>query len=120
MSNKHSSSSEPAKRKRRRGRRRTVLLMVQGLLLMGLLGVILAGGIVTGYVAALVKDEPVRSREELQKKIFTNYLTGFAYYNDGSLIGQLRASEGDRRLVRKSEVSPYLIPTSLSSPAAAR
>lgn len=109
MSNKHSSSSEPAKRKRRRGRRRTVLLMVQGLLLMGLLGVILAGGIVTGYVAALVKDEPVRSREELQKKIFTNYLTGFAYYNDGSLIGQLRASEGDRRLVRKSEVSPYLI-----------
>ncbi|REK61283.1 MAG: penicillin-binding protein [Brevibacillus sp.] len=109
MSNKHSSSSEPAKRKRRRGRRRTILLLVKGLLLMGLLGVILAGGVVLGYVAALVKDEPVRSREELQQKIFTNYLTGFAYYNDGSLIGQLRASEGDRRLVRKSEVSPYLI-----------
>jgi len=84
-------------------------MIVQALFLLGLMGGFVAGGIVTGYVAALVKDEPVRSKDELEKKIFTNYLTGFAYYNDGSLIGQLRAEEGDRRLVKKADVSPYLI-----------
>lgn len=109
MSNNHTSSSESTKKKRRRSRRRMVTLIASGLLMLGLMGGVLAGGILAGYVAALVKDEPVRSKEELAEKIFTNYLTGFAYYNDGSLIGQLRASEGDRRLVKKTEVSPYLI-----------
>lgn len=109
MSNSHTSSSEPTKKKRRRSRGRTIWIVVQMLFLLGLMGGAVAGGIVTGYVAALVKDEPVRSKAELEKKIFTNYLTGFAYYNDGSLIGQLRAEEGDRRLVKKADVSPYLI-----------
>ena len=109
MSNNQNSSSEPKKKKRRRGRRRLVWGIVQIVFLLGLMGAALAGGIVTGYVAALVKDEPVRTKEELEQKIFTNYLTGFAYYNDGSLIGQLRAEEGDRRLVKKADVSPYLI-----------
>lgn len=110
MSNNHTSSSEPKKKqKRRRGRRRLLWAMLQLIVLLGLMAAAVAGGILTGYVAALVKDEPVRSREELEQKIFTNYLTGFAYYNDGSLIGQLRAEEGDRRLVKKADVSPYLI-----------
>ncbi|MED4753110.1 PBP1A family penicillin-binding protein [Brevibacillus choshinensis] len=109
MSNSHNSSSEPTKKKRRRSRGRTIWIIVQLLFLLGIMGGVVAGGIVTGYVAALVKDEPVRSKEELENKIFTNYLTGFAYYNDGSLIGQLRAEEGDRRLVKKADVSPYLI-----------
>lgn len=109
MSNNQTSSSEPKKKKRRRGRRRLVWIMVQLIFLLGLMGAAMAGGIVTGYVAALVKDEPVRNKAELEEKIFTNYLTGFAYYNDGSLIGQLRAEEGDRRLVKKADVSPYLI-----------
>ncbi|USG67196.1 transglycosylase domain-containing protein [Brevibacillus ruminantium] len=109
MSNNQTSSSESTKKKRRRGRRRLFTLIASGLLVLGLMGGFLAGGILAGYVAALVKDEPIRSKEELAEKIFTNYLTGFAYYNDGTLIGPLRAAEGDRRLVKKSEVSPYLI-----------
>ncbi|MED1954537.1 transglycosylase domain-containing protein [Brevibacillus centrosporus] len=109
MSNSHNSSSEPTKKKRRRSRGRMIWIAIQLLFLLGVMGGVVAGGIVTGYVAALVKDEPVRNKEELEKKIFTNYLTGFAYYNDGSLIGQLRAEEGDRRLVKKADVSPYLI-----------
>lgn len=109
MSNNHTSSSESTKKKRKRSRKKTIWIIVQLIFLLGLMGGAVAGGIVTGYVAALVKDEPVRNKEELEKKIFTNYLTGFAYYNDGSLIGQLRAEEGDRRLVKKADVSPYLI-----------
>lgn len=109
MSNNHTSSSEPTKKKRKRSRKRIIWIIVQLIFLLGLMGGAVAGGIVTGYVAALVKDEPVRNKEEMEKKIFTNSLTGFAYYNDGSLIGQLRAEDGDRRLVKKTDVSPYLI-----------
>ena len=110
MSNNRASSSESKKKqKRRRGRKRLFWAMIQLIVLFGLMAAAGAGGILTGYVASLVKDEPVRSKQELEQKIFTNYLTGFAYYNDGSLIGQLRAEEGDRRLVKKADVSPYLI-----------
>lgn len=109
MENQFTSAEKSAKRKnRRRGKKHIVLTVLQLLLLFGFMGVLLAGGAVTGYIAALVKDEPVRSYDEISTKIFSNYLTGFAYYNDGTLIGQLRAEE-DRRLVKKSEVSQYLI-----------
>jgi penicillin-binding protein len=109
MPTNQSPSSDTSKPKRRRGRKRTVWIVLQLFLLVGMMGAVLAGGVVAGYVAALVRDEPVRSKQELEKKVFTNYLTSFAYYNDGSLIGQLRAEEGDRRLVKKADVSPYLI-----------
>jgi len=109
MQNSEKSAAPSSKRKRRRGNsKHPAILMLQMLLVLGFMGIFAAGGVVTGYVAALVKDEPVRGYEEIHKKIFSNYLTGFAYFNDGSLIGQLRAEE-DRRLVKKSEVSPYLI-----------
>ncbi|MGD8192293.1 transglycosylase domain-containing protein [Brevibacillus ginsengisoli] len=97
------------RKKRRRGKKHIVLTVLQLLLLLSSMGILMAGGAVAGYVAALVKDEPVRSYDEISNKIFSNYLTSFAYYNDGSLIGQLRVEEGDRRLVKKSEVSQYLI-----------
>jgi len=110
MSKNHSPASDASNRKRRRlGRKSTVWLVLQLLLLLGLMGIFLAGGAVTGYVAALVRDEPVRSYQEIYDKIFSNYLTGFAYYNDGTLIGQLRTPEEDRRLVKKGDVSPHLI-----------
>lgn len=109
MDNEFTSSDKKAKRKRRRGKKNIALIILQLFLLVGFMGALLAGGAVAGYVAALVKDEPIRSYDEIQNKIFSNYLTGFAYFNDGSLIGQLRAEDGDRRLVKKSEVSPYLI-----------
>jgi len=109
MPNNQSTSSESPKKKRRHSRRRTVWLITRLLLLSGFMGIALAGGVVTGYVAALVRDEPVRTYEEIHKKIFSNYVTGFAYYKDGSLIGPLRAEEGDRRLVKKTDVSPFLI-----------
>jgi penicillin-binding protein 1B len=85
-----------------------VFTVLKVLTLLFFIGIFLIGGTATGYVASLVKDDPVRSHAEIEKKIFSNYLTGFAYFNDKTLIGQLR-SEEDRRLVKKEEVSPHLI-----------
>ncbi|RXT13502.1 transglycosylase domain-containing protein [Ammoniphilus sp. CFH 90114] len=72
------------------------------------MGVFFAGGAAAGYIASLVKEDPVRSYEDVSEQVFSNHLTGFAYFNDKALIGQLRAEE-DRRLVKKEEVSPHLI-----------
>lgn len=79
-----------------------------------LTGIFLVGGSIFGYVAALVKDEPVRSREEIQSNVFKNNLTGFAYFsnkdqnNSNELIGMLRADE-DRRFVQYNEIPQYVI-----------
>ncbi|MBO8163727.1 MAG: transglycosylase domain-containing protein [Brevibacillus sp.] len=109
MDKNQPAAGKPAKPKRRNGKRKhPAIFALQLLLLLGAMGMVLAGGVLTGYVASLVKDEPIRSREEYEEKIFSNHLTGFAYYSDGSLIGQLRAEE-DRRLVKLSEVSHHLI-----------
>lgn len=61
-----------------------------------------------GYVSALVKDDPVRSKDTIQSMVRDNSLTGFVYFNDGTRVGQLRAEE-DRRMAEKSEIPQALI-----------
>lgn len=63
----------------------------------------LAGGIAVGYVSALVKDDPVRSKQMIMEKIQENVITGFVYFRDNSVIGQLRTEE-DRRLVALQDI----------------
>lgn len=88
---------------------RMLSIVIQVMIVIGLMGVTFAGAAAAGYVAYLVKDDPVRSYETIYNQIFNDYsLTGFAYFNDQSSIGQLRAEE-DRRLVHKDEVSSDLI-----------
>ena len=83
-------------------------LTVLWLLLFGLLAGLVAGGAVAGYVAALVKDEPVRSRAFIEQKINENAITGFVYFRDGTLIGQLRTAE-DRRPVTFNEIPQVVL-----------
>lgn len=68
-----------------------------------------AGGIAAGYVASLVKDEPVRPRALIEQKLGEDSETGFVYFNDNvTPIGQLRTQE-DRRLVELKDVPPQVI-----------
>lgn len=60
-------------------------------------------GTVFGFTTSLVKDEPVRSKEDIVSKIEENAITGFVYFNDDTPIGQLRSDE-DRRLVAFDEI----------------
>ncbi|WP_019636080.1 transglycosylase domain-containing protein [Paenibacillus fonticola] len=73
------------------------------LTLLGFAAVLFAGGAVFGYVSSIVKDDPVRSRADIEAKINHNEMTGFAYFRDGSGIGQLR-SEEDRRPISYDEI----------------
>ncbi|WP_334071798.1 MULTISPECIES: transglycosylase domain-containing protein [Paenibacillus] len=98
-------SAKPAP-KRKRGR--WVWSTLGWLVLLGFAGALFAGGVVFGYVSSIVKDEPVRSRADIEQKINHNDITGFAYFRDGQPIGQLR-SEEDRRPVAYQEIPSSVI-----------
>ncbi|MGM1049957.1 MAG: transglycosylase domain-containing protein [Bacillota bacterium] len=78
------------------------------LFVIGLMGTLFIGGSVLGYVTSIVKDEPVRSRALIEQKMDDNAVTGFAYFGDGSPIGQLRTEE-DRRPVKHDEIPQIVI-----------
>ncbi|AZK46963.1 transglycosylase domain-containing protein [Paenibacillus lentus] len=92
----------------KRSKWRYVRATLGWLTLLGFAAVLFAGGAVFGYVSSIVKDDPVRSRADIEAKINHNEMTGFAYFRDGSGIGQLR-SEEDRRPISYNEIPASVI-----------
>ncbi|WP_274650479.1 penicillin-binding protein 1A [Paenibacillus humicola] len=85
------------------------LITLKWLFIFGFAALLFTGGIAAGYVASFVKDEPVRSRAEIEAKLDENAITGFAYFNDGKTqIGQLRTDE-DRQLVQWKDIPQNVI-----------
>jgi penicillin-binding protein len=82
-----------------------IFKIVIALIIIGGFGVF---GVVSGFVAATLKDEPVRSGEEIKKAILENNQTGFAYFSNNELIGNLRAQE-DRRIIDYNDIPDLLI-----------
>jgi penicillin-binding protein len=78
------------------------------LILFGVLAGLVGAGAVTGYIASLVQDDPIRSRSLIEEKINENAITGFVYFNDGTPIGQLRTEE-DRRPVTYNQIPQTII-----------
>jgi penicillin-binding protein len=78
------------------------------LILFGVLAGLVGAGAVTGYIASLVHDEPIRDQILIEEKINENAITGFVYFNDGTPVGQLRTEE-DRRPVTFSEIPSIII-----------
>ncbi|MBB6733757.1 transglycosylase domain-containing protein [Cohnella zeiphila] len=78
------------------------------LVLFGILSGLVAAGAVAGYVASLVKDDPVRSRSFIEEKINQNAITGFVYFHDNTLVGQLRTDE-DRLPVTYDQIPQVVI-----------
>ena len=87
--------------KRKRGKLVWTILGYSTLFVLA--GILFVGGAVFGYVSSVVYDEPVRSRATIMEKINHSEMTGFAYFRDGSAIGQLRTEE-DRRPVTFKEI----------------
>ncbi len=89
-------------------RRKTIFRILIGMLLAVLAGALFAATVVTGYALALLKNEPVRERAFIFDQMNNNAMTSFVYFNDGTLIGQLRTDE-DRRMASLNEVPDYLL-----------
>ncbi|WP_231571123.1 transglycosylase domain-containing protein [Gordoniibacillus kamchatkensis] len=81
---------------------------VKWLFIFLILGGIVGGGAAFGYVTALVKDDPVRSRDSMMEMIQDNSVTGFVHFADDSVIGQLRTDE-DRRLAKLGDIPQVLL-----------
>lgn len=83
-----------------------------------ILGIVLAAflafGSLTGLVMSYIDGEPVRAATEIEDRILTNNLTGFAYFSsldengNNELIGALRADE-DRRLMSFEELPDHYV-----------
>jgi penicillin-binding protein len=78
------------------------------LILFGVLAGLVGAGAVTGYIASLVHDDPIRGRSLIEQKINENAITGFAYFNEGTPIGQLRTEE-DRRPVTFDQIPKSIL-----------
>ncbi|SFS69823.1 transglycosylase domain-containing protein [Marininema halotolerans] len=91
-------------------------ILFTGLVFLSLVmvGTMASVGAATGYVASLVKKEPVRDKSELKEKISKWSQTSSAYFDDGKPIGRLRA-DADRHVVTMDEVSPHLIDALVST-----
>ncbi|TBL78297.1 transglycosylase domain-containing protein [Paenibacillus thalictri] len=81
---------------------------IKWLIIAGFVAAVLGGGVAAGYVASMVKDEPVRTKEEMVAKMNENAITGFVYFNDDTVVGQLR-SEEDRRLADLQDIPQSII-----------
>jgi len=83
-------------------------LTFKWILLFLIFGGLLAGGAIAGYVAANVKDEEIRPQSYIQSKIEEYSMTGYVYFNDGTLVGQLRTDE-DRIVVTYDDIPTIVL-----------
>ena len=77
------------------------------LIIVGVLGFSFAGGVGAGYFAALVNNEPVRSKDDLKKDIYNYEETSEVYFSDKVYLGKLK-SDLDREEVSIDKVSDHL------------
>lgn len=98
---------------RKRSFARRLGSFVKWMVVLGFMGALFVGGALMGYVSSIVKDEPVRSRALIEQKVSENSITGFAYFADGSPIGQLRTEE-DRRPVTTDQIPQKVIDAVIS------
>ncbi|TYS58925.1 penicillin-binding protein [Sutcliffiella horikoshii] len=77
-------------------------------LVIGVIGVSFAGGAGAGYFAALVKEEPVRSYEDLRKNIYNYEESTEMYFANDVYLGKYRA-DLLREEVSLDNVSEHLI-----------
>lgn len=74
----------------------------------GLIGLCFAGGVGAGYFASLVKDEPIRSFEDMQRDIYNYEETSLVYFDKNVYLGKLN-TDIEREEVKLSDVSPHVI-----------
>src|SRR5690606_38085875 len=84
-----------------------LLITFKWIFVVALIFGILGGAAVFGFVASVVKDEPVRDQATIYSEIQKNSQTGFVYFNDGTPVGQLRGI--DRRIVDNLNDVPIVI-----------
>ena len=76
-------------------------------IVIGLMGTFFAGGVGAGYFASLVKDEPIRSYDEMKSDVYNYEETSEVYFAGDVFLGNFR-SDIERKEVELKDVSPLL------------
>ncbi len=77
-------------------------------IVVGVVGAVFAFGVGAGYFASLVKDEPIRSYDEMEKDIYNYEETSELYFADNNYIGDVQ-SDIHREEVSLKNVSDTLL-----------
>ncbi|QVY63840.1 penicillin-binding protein [Cytobacillus gottheilii] len=77
-------------------------------IIVAVLGTAFAGGAGAGYFASLVKDEPIRSYDNMKKDIYNYEETSELYFANDVYLGKLR-TDLEREEVNIDNVSEYLV-----------
>lgn len=100
------------------GTKQTLLIFLHSLkwlLLVACLGGVAVGGVLFGYVSALVKDDPIRSQEEILAALTQNTESGYIYFRDSEgngdppEMGRLRSEVDRQPITRLSEVPQIVV-----------
>jgi len=86
------------------------LLLIIGILTLGVFGL----SVGAGYFASLVKEEPLRAKEEMRSAVFNYEETSEVYFAGDVYLGKLR-TDLERTETNLSEVSPYVIDAVLAT-----
>lgn len=77
-------------------------------------GTVFVGSVGAGYFASLVKDEPLRSKEQMRTDIFSYEETSELYFANNIYIGKVDA-DLERKETKLEEVSPHVIDAVLAT-----
>ncbi|WP_374720929.1 transglycosylase domain-containing protein [Peribacillus tepidiphilus] len=77
-------------------------------IILAVLGTAFAGGVGAGYFASLVKDEPIRPKEELSKDLYNYEETSSIYFANNVYLGKLR-TDLEREEITLDQMSEHLI-----------
>lgn len=77
-------------------------------IIFGLTLFVFASAVGAGYFASLVKNEPLRSKDEMREQIFSYEETSELYFANDIYIGKIR-TDLDRKETSLVDVSPYVI-----------
>src|SRR5690625_4386814 len=83
-------------------------------IVIGAMVLLFAGGVGAGYFASLVKDEPIRSYEDMRKDIYNYEETSKLYFANDKYIGDIR-SDLHREEIELEDVSDLVIQAVLAT-----
>lgn len=115
---KKSSDIHPPKKNKKKPNPRRILkaiwIVFQVLIVLTLMTILFGGAAAAGFFASKVKDEPLRTYEEIYNELYSYDQTGEAYFKNNEFIGYLRSADVSQPITI-DQVSTHLIDAILAT-----
>lgn len=113
-----SSHTNPQKKtpikKKRKNIWKAIWIVLQVIIVLGTMAALFGGASAAGFFASQVKDEPIRTYNEIHDELYAYDKTGEAYFKNNEFIGYLRSPDVSQPITIE-EVSPHLVAAILAT-----